>query len=228
MQPTYLPWAGYFSLIESVDSFVLLDDVQFERRSWQSRNRVLMNGKICTLTVPVRKTARETPISEIELSVNEDWQVLHWKTLCNAYAKAPHGLALLDLLEPVYLGTRFSRLADVNQQLIEVFCRALQINTPLVCASSLRCGGVRSRHLFAICSTLGCDIYISPLGSADYLATDEFADMGSLQLSFFEFTPRRYAQLRVTEFVSRLSIVDVVANIGFVAAANYIRGKYDE
>jgi hypothetical protein len=224
MQPTYLPWSGYFSLIDGVDRFVLLDDVQFERRSWQSRNRILMNGDICTLTVPVRKTARATAIGDIELSGNEDWQAAHWKTLRIAYAKAPHGSALLGLLEPVYLEARFSRLAELNQQLIESFCRALNIDTPLVRASSLGCGGARSQHLFAICSELGCSGYVSPRGSADYLAADEFAAMGSLRLSFQEFTPRPYAQLRVAEFVSHLSIVDVIANIGVAGAGNYIRG----
>lgn len=226
MQPTYLPWSGYFSLIDSVDRFVLLDDVQFERRSWQSRNRILMNGDICTLTVPVRKTNRATAIGRIELSGNEDWQAVHWKTLRIAYAKAPHGSALLGLLEPVYLEARFSRLAELNQQLIEIFCRAMNIDTPLVRASSLGCRGARSQHLFAICSELGCSDYVSPCGSADYLAADEFAAMGSLRLSFQEFTPRPYAQLRVAEFVSHLSIVDVIANIGVAGAGNYIRGTY--
>lgn len=224
MQPTYLPWSGYFNLINSVNQFVLLDDVQFERRSWQSRNRILMNGGICTLTVPVRKMARATLLNDIELSNDENWQVVHWKTLCAAYAKAPHGTELIRLLEPIYHEKVFVHLAELNQQLIETFCRALNINTPLIRASSLGCGGRRSQHLFAICSELGCTDYISPCGSAEYLAADEFAAMGTLRLHFQEFKPRPYAQLRATEFVSHLSIVDLIANIGVAGAKTYIRG----
>jgi hypothetical protein len=225
MQPTYLPWSGYFNLIDGVDCFVLLDDVQFERRSWQSRNRILMNGNICTLTVPVRKVARATKISEIELSDHVEWQAEHWKTLITAYAKAPFGSMLLGLLELVYLEKRFAHLAELNEQLIKCFCLALNIETKLVRASSLGCGGVRSQHLFAICSELGCSGYISPRGSAEYLAVDEIVAMGSLRLSFQEFTPPPYIQSRSTDFVSHLSIVDVIANIGVAGARNYIRGK---
>lgn len=224
MQPTYLPWSGYFSLINTVDHFALLDDVQFERRSWQSRNRILMNGKICTLTVPVQRSARATVIADIELSNSEDWQVAHWKTLRNAYAKAPHGSALFNLLEPIYLGPRWIRLVELNHQLIDSFCRALNIDTPIIRASALECGGVRSQHLFAICEKLGCSHYLSPHGSANYLALDEFASMGLMNLSFQEFTPMPYVQMRSTEFVSHLSIVDIIANVGLVGARKYIRG----
>ena len=56
MQPTYLPWAGYFNLISQVDRFVFLDDVQFEKQSWQTRNRILLQGEECLISVPVRKT----------------------------------------------------------------------------------------------------------------------------------------------------------------------------
>ena len=53
MQPTYLPWSGYFSMIKNADIFVFLDDVQFDKRSWQQRNRILLNKKETFLTVPV-------------------------------------------------------------------------------------------------------------------------------------------------------------------------------
>lgn len=224
MQPTYLPWSGYFNLIDTVDHFVLLDDVQFERRSWQSRNRILMNGRICTLTVPVRKSTRATLIANIELFNDEDWQVTHWNTLRNAYAKAPHGSALFNLLEPIYLGPPRIRLVELNHQLIESFCRALNIDTPIIRASDLECGGVRSQHLFAICEKLGCSHYFSPHGSANYLAFDDFASMGLRKLSFQEFAPMPYVQMRSTKFVSHLSIVDTIANVGLVGARKYIRG----
>lgn len=225
MQPTYLPWSGYFGLINAVDKFVLLDDVQFERRSWQSRNRILMNGVINTLTVPIRKVARSTIISEIEIADHEEWQASHWKTLQTAYANAPYGASLLSLLEPVYIEKSYILLADLNRRLIEVLCSGLNIKTPIISASSLCCDGARSSHLFAICNEIGCDRYISPRGSADYLAIDEFASMGELSLGFQEFIPRPYSQFRVAEFVSHLSIVDVIANIGWVGALNYIQGE---
>ena len=55
MQPTYFPWSGYFSLINYVDKFVFLDNVQFDRRSWQQRNRIANGEKVLWITVPVKK-----------------------------------------------------------------------------------------------------------------------------------------------------------------------------
>lgn len=54
MQPTYLPWSGYFNLISSVDIFVFLDDIQFNRRSWQTCNRVLLRGEEYMLSVSTK------------------------------------------------------------------------------------------------------------------------------------------------------------------------------
>ena len=55
MQPTFIPWAGYFGLIKLVDQFVFLDDVQFDRRSWQQRNKIFENDKASFVTVPIIK-----------------------------------------------------------------------------------------------------------------------------------------------------------------------------
>ena len=44
-QPTYLPWQGYFALIDYVDEFIFLENIQFNKRSWQQRNKIINNGK---------------------------------------------------------------------------------------------------------------------------------------------------------------------------------------
>ena len=58
MQPTYLPWLGYFDLIDRASIFVFLDDVQFERRSWQQRNRIISKDEYLTISVPVQKKGK--------------------------------------------------------------------------------------------------------------------------------------------------------------------------
>lgn len=87
MQPTYLPWAGYFHLIGTVDKFVFLDDVQFERRSWQSRNRILLEGREHYLTVPVRKASRSELIKNIAIDNDQEWRKRHLQLLRQAYLK---------------------------------------------------------------------------------------------------------------------------------------------
>ena len=69
MQPTFLPWLGYFALMEQVDYFVLLDDVQLSKQSWQVRNRIKMNNdNKLWLSLPIKKNRLYTNINEVEIS----------------------------------------------------------------------------------------------------------------------------------------------------------------
>lgn len=224
MQPTYLPWSGYFNLMARVDVFVLLDDVQFERRSWQSRNRILVNGGEHLLTVPVVAAPRATRLDAMR-TVAGPWRARHWATLSAAYAKAPHGAALLGALEPLYRDHAEPTLAAWNRVLIERLAALLHIHTPLQAASALGCDGQRAGHLLALCDALGCSDYLSPQGSRDYLAEDGFAANGRVTLRFQDFSPAPYAQLRAPTFISHLSVVDVIAHLGTERAARYVRGE---
>lgn len=221
MQPTYLPWAGYFALIASVDIFVLLDDVQFERRSWQSRNRILLNGREHLLTVPVRKTTRETPICDIELHKELDWRSQHLRVLHHAYGRHPYGRAVLDIVEAAFAKPH-DRLAELNHDLIGRLAALLGLQTPITCASGLGCGGQRSDHLAAICRAVDCLSYLSPAGSRDYMSEDGFEERHGIVASFQNFQPAAYEQIGTSDFISHLSIVDVIANKGVDFARAYI------
>lgn len=225
MQPTYLPWAGYFNLAARVDVFVFLDDVQFERRSWQSRNRILLHGREHLLTVPVCKASRETRIADILVDPHSSWREAHWQTLATAYTKAPHGRQMLSLLEPLYTGSDARELAAWNQAIIELLAGGLGLAPRWVRASELGCGGQRSAHLHALCRAVGCDDYLSPQGSKAYLSDDGFESNGDVRLHFQEYTLVPYPQYRSDAFVSHLSLIDVVANHGFDFSRHYVMGE---
>ena len=87
MQPTYLPWTGYFNLIFQSDVFVFLDDVQYERGSWQNRNRILLNGQPHFLTVPSIRTQLSEQIKMVEIDAKKNWRSKHVKTIKQAYGK---------------------------------------------------------------------------------------------------------------------------------------------
>lgn len=223
MQPTYLPWSGYFHLMASVDAFVLLDDVQFQRRSWHTRNRILLQGREHLLTVPVAEAHQAMRLDAVQ-TVADAWRDKHWATLTQAYAKAPHGRPLLALLEPHYRDREPVSLVVWNRALINALAGALGIDTPCVAASELACAGQRSEHLLALCRALGATDYLSPQGSRDYLVEDRFEANGEVALRFQSFEPQPYAQARSPGFVSHLSVIDVMAQHGFAAAARYVRG----
>ena len=118
MQPTYLPWAGYFSLIDSVELFVFLDDVQIERQSWQTRNRVCIGGREQMLTVPVKKTGLLTQIRDARVNDAANWRKKHQKSLHQAYGGAPFGEMILQQLDFILCDYSQVRLADINIAII--------------------------------------------------------------------------------------------------------------
>lgn len=221
MQPTYLPWSGYFALMAQVDVFVLLDDVQFSKGSWQSRNRILVGGESRFITVPVRKAPLSTLISRVEVNADRDWRGEHVALLQEAYAARPHGEVAIELVRRV-LARGHRHLSALNCDMIREIAEALGIATPLVLASELACSGRRSEHVANICRAVGCEAYVSPPGARDYLEEDRFADSYGLSLTYQDYRPAAYDQGVAADFVSHLSIIDVVAHQGLDYARSYI------
>jgi len=226
MQPTYLPWCGYFHLIDRADCFIFLDDVQFERRSWQSRNRIALNGQECMLTVPTRKTPRCTPLNQIAVSEHIDWRTRHARSLSQAYGKHPHGSDVLDQILPMLEDRRIDSLVELTTGLTRVMSNALGLETRFELASSMRVGGRRTEHLQRLCHAIGARHYLSAPGSKGYLERDGFTDGSGLTLEFSDFIATDYPQRGVTGgFISHLSLVDVWANMGRNQTVEYIRRR---
>lgn len=222
MQPTYLPWSGYFHLASKVDTFVFLDDVQFERRSWQSRNRILSNGQELILTVPVQHSPQETIISDIELSNNVPWRKKHLRTLQIAYPSIWRNNNISEPLIAEYEKSHQS-LVDLNIALINLFFSWFEINCQTLRASELSCNGNRSKHLSEICRAIRADTYYSPIGSRAYLEEDKFEQITDIALRYSNYIPTPYSQGKNVDFVSHLSVIDVVGHCGLEFTRDYIR-----
>lgn len=223
MQPTYMPWAGYFNLIASVDTFVFLDDVQFDRRSWQSRNRIFDGGKVAWLSCPVKKAPRDTLIKDLTLATDVNWQNTHAKKIQLNYAKAPFYDDLQGVLDTLLTG-EYLYLSQVNQALIGTICKLLGIHTACMTASQINAKGKRSEHLLSICKQLACTQYLSPQGSKAYLTQDDSFTHSGVELAFQNYDPAPYLQKHSGEYISHLSIIDVIANIGISKTKAYITG----
>ena len=220
MQPTYLPWAGYFNLIHRADRFVFLNDVKLEKSSWQTRNRILLQGRAHFITAPI-SGSRNQLIREVQLA-SGDFRVKHQRLLEQAYAKHPHGPALLDVVLPALADAGLVKLQDLNMQLIFALCRALDISSEFSCSSELAPEGERSARLVSILQKFGERDYLSPPGSADYIAEDGLLEAAGIAVEYQHFEPFAYPQRSQTAFEPRLSIVDVVANVGFELGRKYV------
>jgi len=227
MQPTYLPWAGYFNLMSRVDKFVFLDDVQFQKRTWHARNRILLQGNEYLLTIPTNKSPQQTKICDVKIIDNDRWQKKHWQTIKSAYEKAPYGKQLLDLLGPMFSDMAPEYLGQWTSGIIKLLAECLELECETFQASDLGCEGRRSDHLLAICKLLNCNNYVSPEGSREYLREDDFEGNSDVSLEFQAYNPGRYPQLGRSEFLSHLSVIDVIANTGKNFTSRYIRGEHD-
>jgi hypothetical protein len=222
MQPTYLPWAGYFNLISHADRFVVLDDVQFEAHSWQQRNRIIFNGDAHTLTVPAQVKGRpEQLIREVHTDETQKWRSKHVSILRQAYSRHPHGKAVISLVERT-LRTKTHLLADITTELIAAFCAEMGLDNNFTRSSQLDLGGRKSSHVLAICQCFNADTYLSAAGSQQYIEEEGVLQAGGMRVIYQAYHTAAYQQLGTAQFISHMSIVDVVANMGFDEARKYV------
>ncbi len=214
MQPTYLPWSGYFSLIKSVDKFIFLDDVQFNRDSWQCLNQILLNSKPHKLKVPTLKKPLKTSISEIKINNSTDWRLNHLNDIKQAYSKNKDFNLIENLINEIYTETNYDLLVNLNSNIIQKIANILEINTEFIKASSLNVDGFRSGHVANICYAVNAETYISPLGAKQYLMEDQFKQKYDLELLFHSFTHTEYEQNTRDQFITHLSFIDCLASIG--------------
>ncbi len=213
-QPSYLPWIGYFDLIDQVDAFVLLDDVQFNKRSWQQRNRIKTPVGLQWLTVPVVVGGRLGQlIKDVEIRDIEFWRD-HCRAIELNYRRCRFFDNYFSALTSQLTITDSTRLVESNVQLIEWFMDLLGIKTRLVGSSDLKLTGKRTELLANICRSLGATQYISPLGSAAYLLEEQgmLLDQG-IDLVFQNYHHPEYAQL-FPPFLPYASILDLIFNEG--------------
>jgi len=222
MQPTYLPWLGYFDLIDQSDCFVFLDSVQFSKRSWQQRNRVKGPGnKSFWLTVPVQsKGRRNQDINEVTIDDTKSLEELHVQTITHFYRKAPYFSSYIDELKAI-LCRPYRLLVELNIDLITWLCTQIGIGGEMILSSSLNCDGTNVQRLVSICKKLEADRYISAPGSRDYIGDDELFLLNDIELTYHSYYHPEYRQFQGS-FVPYLSTLDLLFNEG-PAALDIIR-----
>jgi hypothetical protein len=209
----YLPWTGYFALMDQVDVFVFLDDVQFNHRSWQQRNRVKSPRGPVWLTVPVlTKGQRHQLIRETEISSSEPWQRKHTKTISRNYSKALWTSEYQPWLEET-LQRPWASLCDLTVSLVKDLAGFLGIHASFIHASELEVTGSKVSKLISICQRLGADEYLSPIGSFAYIEADNRFSDADIKLLYQNYEHPIYRQL-YGEFLSHLSVVDLLLNEG--------------
>lgn len=214
-QPTYLPWLGYFDLMRQVDLFVFLDSVQFEKQSWQQRNRIKTPTGLQWLTVPVIYRHRfGQKICDVEIRegafVNKHLRAIELNYRRSRYFDI-YFPEITKLLDPFRSG---GLLVDLNLALTQWLQKVLGIATPTMLSSKLRVEGQRSQLLVNICRMLEADLYISPRGSAEYLLRDlHLFEAAQIEVKFQNYSHPEYPQ-SFPPFCAQASVLDLIFNQG--------------
>lgn len=233
-QSTYLPWMGLFGMMDCVDTFIFLDDVQFERSSWQSRNRIKApNGQPLWLTVPVVRELN-TPINEVMIQRGSNWQRKHGESIKQAYSKAPHwddcATELIEIYTEAHdwgvFGANWKGLINLNLYLTKWLYETVT-GKPLYYNLSSRLrrvsqNGTATDRLIPLLRQVDATEYLANPGSMGYLEPErhKFTEAG-IALKVFNFRHPVYPQIH-GEFISHLSVLDLLFNTG-PKAIDYIR-----
>jgi len=213
-QPTYLSWIGYYGMISLSDTFVFYDDVQFERRSWQSRNKISKNtSQSQWLTVPIVHNGQNEKINEVKIDYSTDWREKHWKSIYYEYCKTPYFKKYKDEIESIY-ASRHDTIIDLNIFIIKKIVGLLNMKPPKFMLSSelKNVSGQKTDRLVSVLEKINGKEYISTIGTKAYLETDKFKEK-NIKVYWYDYQHPVYRQLK-DEFTPYLSIIDLLFNVG--------------
>lgn len=211
LQSNYIPWKGYFDILNHVDEFILYDDVQYTKNDWRNRNRIKTSNGLLWLTIPVRYTypqvIRDTVISDAT------WAGKHWKTLAQFYARAPYFETYREALESLYTRPQPEKLSEVNYGFITAICDWLGITTRLSWVWEYEPEGDRVGRLLDLCRKTGATEYVSGPSAQSYIDPAVFEEAG-IRLSYMEYEDyAEYDQL-FPPFEHGVTILDLLLNTG--------------
>jgi hypothetical protein len=211
LQPSYIPWRGYFHQIQKTNVFVFYDDVQYDDRGWRNRNRIKTPSGTQWLTVPVLSAGsqvKRTPIKDVRINWDRPWARKHWAGIQSAYRKAPHFERYAPLLEAFY-ARRDERLADFTIDLTLALAAELGIRgTRFLRSSELHAQGTKSDRLLSLLAAVGSRSYISGPSARAYIDHDKLERAG-VTVEYMVYDYPEYEQLH-PPYDPQVSIVDLL------------------
>lgn len=213
LQSNYIPWKGYFDIINDVDEFIFYDEVQFTKNDWRNRNKILTPQGEIWLTIPVG-TNEHRLIIEVQMK-DSSWQKKHFATLKMAYHKAPHWKRYGEFLSFVYLEKTWTYLYELNRFLIEHISRDfLGITTKFSDSRDYPTHGVKHEKLLSLVKAAQADLYLSGAAAKDYIIEKDYKDSG-IELVWKDYSGYpEYSQCEGLFLTHYVSILDLLFNVG--------------
>lgn len=228
LQPSYIPWRGYFDQIFRSDLFIFYDDVQYDKRGWRNRNQIKTSRGKQWLTIPVHSRGSQTeniPIHQIKIVWENPWNLDHLKAFQHSYGKTPYFDEYRPLLEEFY-ARHDTFLADFTIDFTIALARALgNTHTHFMRSSDIRgIHGQKTERLIQILQAVGASHYISGPSAMNYIESEQF-DAAGITLEYMEYNYPDYPQL-YPPFDSYVSVLDLLFMTGNEAVHYIYKGNH--
>ena len=211
MQPYFMPYIGYWQLINAVDCFVLFDDVNYIKKGWINRNRIICNKNEYIFTLPLRSASQNRHICE-HFFVDENGKTKLWNVVENSYKKSPEWATVKELLKEIILYETLD-LVEYIRHSVEVMCEYMDIQTTIMRSKDLNNDkSLKAQDkIIDICELMGATVYVNPSGGVDLYDEDAFIRKG-IDLRFIVPRLNEYKQLNDT-FLPGLSLIDMLCMV---------------
>jgi len=213
LQSNYIPWKGYFDIVNSVDEFILLDDVQYTRQDWRNRNKIKTPNGARWLSIPVHidclyaQNTNETRIAD------DKWPRRHWDTIVTWYKKARCFDEYAAHFEELYLACNETLLSRINHRFIVAINDMLGITTRVSWSHDYAQTAGKSRRLVSLCVQSGATRYLSGPSAKDYLDLGAFQEAG-IQVEWANYDNYSEYEQLYPPFVHNVSVIDLIFNQG--------------
>ena len=224
IQSNYIPWRGYFDIIDRVDTFMILDDVQFSKNTWRNRNRLKTPKGPAWLTIPVATGGKfGQTIAEVEVA-DRSWAAKHWQLWSQNYAATPYFKSYSGKLKDLYgRAAELRRLSEINVLFLRTLCEWLGISTTFISSADFAVTGVKTDRVVALCQASGADRYLSGPAAQDYIEVEKFISAG-IELEYIDYSGYREYDQPFPPFEPAVSAIDLILCTG-PEAIRYIRER---
>ena len=218
IQSNYIPWKGYFDIINKVDKFILYDDVQYTPKNWRNRNRLKTPNGLKWLTVPVSaddQVARADRLINVMKVTNDNWPDQHWAFIQSNYARSQHFDSLKNEIKDMYMeAKKFSYLSEINMHFIRAICSILEIGTEICFSTDFPLTKVgKSERPLELAVMAGADVFVTGGTAAEYYILEDWSNAG-VEVEFFEYDGYKKYWQQFPPFEHGVSILDLLFNTG--------------
>lgn len=212
LQSNYIPWKGYFDLINMVDEFVLFDTAQYTKNDWRNRNKIKTAQGVHWLTIPVKHESLEQKIEDTKIT-DKKWNVKHWRTISQSYSKSKYFPDYKDIFEELYLGCNEEYLSEINYKFISAINAILGIQTKIRWSSEFELLEGQTEKLLGICKQAGAATYLSGPAAKDYFDESLAAKKG-IKVEWMDYSGYSEYQQLHQPFEHGVTILDLIFNEG--------------